>query len=74
MLTPVTMSNSGRVPLRVQPLRIPAPKAPLLPPPEIARKNQSGVPVRTRDSTAALVIAARPMLSASSPQKRMPAP
>ncbi|MFO1142774.1 MAG: hypothetical protein U1E59_10330 [Amaricoccus sp.] len=46
----------------------------MLPPPEIARKNQSGVSVRIRDSTASAAIAARPILAASSPQKRMPAP
>jgi hypothetical protein len=31
---PVTMSNLGLVPFCVQPVRMPAPKAPLLPPPE----------------------------------------
>ena len=59
--------------MAVQPVMMPAPNAPSLPPPEIDRKYQSGVPVRARDSTASRTMAAWPMLSASSPQKRMPA-
>ena len=38
VLMPVTTSNSGRVPLWVQPFRRPAPKAPSWPPPDKARK------------------------------------
>ena len=34
---PVTIVNSGRVPVLLQPLSSPAPKAPLAPPPEMAR-------------------------------------
>ena len=41
VLMPVTMSNSGRVPVSVQPVRRPAPKAPLLPPPETDRNLRS---------------------------------
>ena len=37
VLTPVTSLNSGRVPVFVQPESSPAPKAPLSPPPEMAR-------------------------------------
>ena len=37
VLTPVTMANLGRVPAAVQPANKPAPKAPLAPPPEIAK-------------------------------------
>ena len=36
--TPVTTVNSGLVPALVQPDSRPAPKAPLLPPPDTARK------------------------------------
>ena len=38
VLTPVTILNVGRVPTAVQPFMIPAPKAPLSPPPDTARK------------------------------------
>jgi len=37
VLIPVTMVNSGRLPAAVQPKSTPAPKAPLLPPPDTAR-------------------------------------
>jgi hypothetical protein len=37
VLTPVTILNTGRVPVAVQPLRKPAPNAPLAPPPDSAR-------------------------------------
>ena len=37
VLMPVTMVNSGRLPAWLQPISKPAPKAPLSPPPEIAR-------------------------------------
>ena len=42
MLTPVTILNSGRSPAAVQPFRRPAAKAPLSPPPEMARKATGG--------------------------------
>ncbi len=38
VLTPVTILNVGRVPMAVHPLMIPAPNAPLSPPPETAKK------------------------------------
>ena len=37
VLTPVTILNSGRVPVSLQPFIRPAPNAPLSPPPETAR-------------------------------------
>ena len=40
VLMPVTPPNCGRVPFAVQPTRNPAPKAPLLPPPEMQRKSR----------------------------------
>jgi hypothetical protein len=40
--TPVTRSNSGRVPEAVQPPSRPAPNAPSLPPPDSARKLTTG--------------------------------
>src|SRR5258706_7301490 len=41
VLTPVTSSNCGRLPLLVRPTSAPAPKAPPAPPPEMARMSTS---------------------------------
>src|SRR5262245_64796295 len=48
--TPVTTSNSGRLPEAVHPPRTPAPKAPSLPPPDKARKLTTGLRPLARSS------------------------
>src|SRR3984893_11388548 len=41
-LTPVTRSNTGRVPASLQPTSSPAPKAPSSAPPDMARRFETG--------------------------------
>ena len=81
MLTPVTRSNSGRLPRAVQPASTPAPKAPSAPPPEIARKLTTGRPFslgncrwEARTCAHFSLAMASTLGGGTSPQKRMFSP